>query len=117
MPGDDVLRPSGGNSFDLITCSCAIPVQPAGAAQPENQITYEAPSVLGHPLDYCFHQGQKETCGKGAADAFCRSLGSRESVRFVGLGAGNVNGSTWVIGDGVLNEAPKRQSFKSITCV
>lgn len=114
VPGDNVLRASGGNSFDLITCACSIPVQPAGDALPENQITYTDPAILGHPLDFCLHKGPCED-GKPAADAFCRSLGSRGSVRFEALN--KVAGPTWVIGDGVLDETPKRHSFKSITCV
>lgn len=117
VAGDNVERPSGGNSFDSITCSCVVPVQPAAATEPENQMVYENPKILGHPLDFCLYKGKKDSCGKPAADAFCESFGSRESVRFEALNAALVVGETWMIGDHKTNNATDRQSFKSITCV
>lgn len=111
------MRPSGGNSFDLITCACSMPVPPQGAAEPENQMGYDDPKILHHPVDYCLYKAKKDSCGKPAADAFCESFGGRESLRFVELPAGQVKGDTWVIGDRALNKDPDRKSFKSITCV
>jgi hypothetical protein len=116
VPMDDAVRATGGNSFDLITCSCPVPVAPPGGAEAANQIGYEKPEILGHPVDVCMYKAKKDSCGQPAADAFCASFGSAESVRFE-QGDGEVDGPTWLIGDHALNEDADRQTFKSITCV
>lgn len=78
VAGDRSMKPQGGTSFDIITCSCPLPETASPAAA--NQVTYDDPKVLGHPLDYCFHLN--ELCGKEAADAYCKSYGSQSSVDF-----------------------------------
>jgi len=113
---DGVVRETGGNSFDLITCVCSVPVAPSPADEAANQIVYEEPKILNHPVDVCLFEGKKESCGKPAADAFCQSFGSKASVRFE-QASGKAEEPTWMIGDHAINKGADRQAFKSIACV
>lgn len=116
VQGDRKVREQGGNSFDLVTCTCLVPVAPPAEEDPASQIVYEDPKILGHPLDWCLSRKRNETCGKPSADAFCESFGSKESVRFEAWN-GTVAEPTWLIGDHALNKDADRRTFKSITCV
>lgn len=117
VQGEAVVRPQGGNSFDLVTCTCLVPAAPPTSEDPAAQIVYNAPQILGHPVDVCMSKkkGSESTCGKPAADAFCQSFGGKESVTFV-AGDGPAGEPTWVIGDRAVNQKDPK-TFKSITCV
>ena len=125
MAGDEAVRESGGGSFDLVVCSCALPEAPPATTPvpaPE-EVTYRTPKILDHPVDVCLHRSGKD-CGKPAADAFCKSFGLKQSARFVeapALEAGTAAAAgvpaTWWIGEHDVNEGPDRRPFESIVCV
>ena len=113
VAGDGVVRNNGGGSFDKITCQCSVPESSPGAAD-ANQIVYENPQILAHPVDFCLKKG-KVDCGQPAAAAFCQSFGNSNSTSFVEDPKPKV--PTWLIGDHALSEAVDRKSFQRITCV
>lgn len=121
VQGEGKVREKGGNSFDKVTCSCLVPAAPPAAEDPAAQVVYEAPKILDHPVDVCLSKknataaAANNSCGKPAADAFCESFGSKESVAFVEQ-PGPAGGPTWLIGDHALNTIDPR-TFTSITCV
>lgn len=111
VAGDGVVRETGGGSFDKITCQCSVPESSAPGASDANQIDYDKPQILGHPVDFCLKK-DKLNCGKPAADAFCESFGNSGSTRFQEDTA--PKNATWFIGDHALNEAADRHSFKYV---
>jgi len=111
IAGDETIRDAGGKSFDNITCQCSVPNSIAPGSINGNQIIYESPRILNHPVDFCLEKNNV-ACGKPAADAFCESFGNSGSTRFVEDPRPTL--TTWLIGDHSVSEAPDRHSFRYV---
>jgi hypothetical protein len=88
---------------------CLLSLQAQAAAR-----SYSKPSLLGQPVHHCLADGN--TCGKPAADAFCRLNGYENALNFrLQRDPGQISTSI-VVDSGRLLKSPEAQPFQMVKC-
>ena len=95
----------------LIGAALALSAQSASATEAQ---TFYEPAHDGHRIDACLNWGAD--CYQPAADAFCRSKGFTQAIRFHIAEDIGATHPTMVMGEGKLCDMPHCDGFEFIKC-
>ena len=95
----------------LLGAALALSAQSASATEAQ---TFYEPAHDGHRIDACLNWGAD--CYQPAADAFCRSKGFTQAVRFRIAKDIGATHPTMVMGEGKLCDMPHCDGFEFIKC-
>lgn len=113
-PSQDTRKPATGQMVPL-------PQRPGGpgmkvTALGPNSTRFTYPSIRNVRVDWCRHW--RSSCGRPAANLFCREMGFDRANRFSrDRGTGRRGIPTLVFGDGRICKGRRCQGFRRIVCV